>query len=121
MLQSYLPFILTLAAVAHSAPRDQTPEEWAREQNDQRFNQEAYHGLPWQEYSEQGFFPRELQRPLALADSDKLDAFPPTLTSNDFAPTKTDARNLMRRGPQATFTCDPGSNCFTFTCEFLPP
>jgi hypothetical protein len=121
MLQSYYLFILTLAMVAHSAPRHQTPEEWAREQNDQRFNRDAYDGLPWEEYSKQGFSPRKPPRRLRLADSDRQRAFRPTLTSDDFAPTRTHAMSLMRRAPQATFTCNPGANCYTFNCKFLGP
>ncbi|KAH6871627.1 hypothetical protein B0T10DRAFT_260255 [Thelonectria olida] len=113
-MQSYLLFVLiTLAVVAHSAPRDQTPEEWARQQNDQRFNQEAYHGLPWEEYSKQSFFPREQQHRFRLADSDRQNAFLPTLASDDRAPTKTVPISLMRRAFENG--CGP-KNCFTFLC-----
>jgi len=117
-MQSYLLLILITPAVgAHSTPRDQSPEEWARQQNDQRFNQEAYHGLPWEEYSKQGFFPREPQRRLRLADSDRQNAFPPTLTSGDLAPTKTDPMSLMPRAFDGSgCSLDGTPNCFTFIC-----
>jgi hypothetical protein len=123
MLHSYLLFTLAGAMVAQSAPRDSTPEEWAREQNDQRFNREAYRGLPWEEYSKEGFFSRAPQSPVGLADSDREDALPPTHTSDDFSPTRTYAMGLKRRAPQAsassgTFNCDSG-DCYTFLCKFL--
>ncbi|KAH6974551.1 hypothetical protein BKA56DRAFT_591490 [Ilyonectria sp. MPI-CAGE-AT-0026] len=121
-MQSYLLFILTLAVVAHAAHRDQTPEEWARQQNDDRFNREAYHILPWEEYSQEGFFPREPQRRLRQQDSYRQNAFNPTLTSDDLTPTRTDPMRLM---PRASFRngcrLDETSNCFTFICKCLDP
>lgn len=118
-MQMYPLFILTLAVVVYSTPGDQTPEEWARQQNDQRFNREAYDALPWEEYSKQGFFPRELPRRIRLADSDRQDRSPPTFTSDDLTPTRTDPMGLMRRVPLGTFTCEVGSHCYTFTCKLL--
>ena len=118
MLQNYLLLVLTLAVVAHSAPRDQMPKERASARNGQHLDQDADHGLPREEHKKQSFFPQEPQRRPRPADSDRQNSFLPTPTSVDFVPTRTYA-SLMRRAPQATFTCDPGFNCFTFSCKFL--
>lgn len=118
MLQSRVLLILTLAIAAHSEPRDPIPKERASAQNGQHLDQDADHGLPWEEHKKQSFFPRQPQRHPRPADSRWHDSFPPTRTSNDFVPTRT-YTTLMRRAPQATFTCVPEMNCYTFTCEFL--
>ena len=123
-MRIYLAFILTLAVVVNSASRPQTPEEWARQQNDKRFNDEAYHGLPWEEYSKQGFFPREPQVHPRQADSDARNALPPSVTSDDLKPTRTDSMGLIRRAPQGTLRCPEGGGgdeCFTFSCKSLGP
>lgn len=121
-MQSYHLFILTLAVKVHSVPRNLSPEEWARQQNDQRFNQEAYHGLPWEKFSKQGFSPRESQRRLRLPNSNRQNALPPTLISDDLTPTKTDPMSLMRRELWDSSGCsDTHSNCFTYSCKLLDP
>ena len=113
MLLSYLLPILTLAAVAHPAPRDQIRKERASAQNGQHLDEDADRGVPWEEH-----LPREPQRRPRPADSERHHWFPPTPTSDDSVPTRTYA-SLMRRAPLATFTCVPGMNCFTFTCKLL--
>lgn len=125
MLQIYFLFFPTFAKVAHSAPRDETPEEWARDQTNRRFEQEAHRGPPWEDYNKQGFFSRAPQSRLGLAESDRQNALPPTRTPHDLAPTRTYA-SLTRRAPQTsadlgTFTCIPGKDCYTFSCKFAAP
>jgi hypothetical protein len=120
MLQIYFLFFPTFAKVAHSAPRDETPEEWARDQTNRRFEQEAHRGPPWEDYNKQGFISRAPQSRLGLAESDRQNALPPTRTPHDLAPTRTYA-SLTRRAPQTsadlgTFTCIPGKDCYTFSC-----
>ena len=116
MLQSRVLLILTLATVAHSAPRDQMPKERAGAQNGQHLDQDADHSLPWEEHKKQSFFPREPQRRPRPADSDRQNSFLPTPTSDDLVPTRTHA-SLRRRAP--AFTCIPEVNSFTFVCKFL--
>lgn len=116
MLQGSLILLFGLAATLQSAAADETPDDWARDLNNERFDSEAYHGQPWEEYRKAGFFPREPPRRVVL-DGDIQSEILPTPTSGDDASTRTLAVHLMPRDPTYTFTCNPGANCYTYACS----
>ena len=117
MLHGFLVYLLALTVTPQSATTDRTPDEWARGLNDQRFSLETYHGLPWEEYSLEGFFPRESPHRIA-SDRDTLSDVLPTRTTDNDAPTKTKGMHLMPRGSWDASGCalDGPLNCFTFSC-----
>jgi len=113
MLRKFLPFLSGFAAIPQCAVLSQILDDRAHMVNNERFDWEAYHDQPWEQYRMEGFSPRETERAV-YSDFDTLNDVP-TPTIGDVIPTKTKGVHIMPRLPQYSFDC--GSDCYTFLCK----